>query len=134
MEKTLAQRIEETGITMTCERADRNPNMTDDDWARGARHWKCVLKNGRRTLTVYFSQGCAHTQEPTVNEVLSCLCDDASQVENASYFEEWARDLGFDEDSRKAFKTWTICEKQAEKLSRFLGDEYDAFLNETERE
>jgi hypothetical protein len=44
-------------------------------------------------------------------------------------FEEWAADLGYDPDSRKAEKLFKTCEKQAGRLRSFLGDDlYDRLL------
>jgi hypothetical protein len=59
---------------------------------------------------------------------------DASGVDRGD-FEEWADDLGYDPDSRKANATWKICQRQAKKLEAFLGaDDYHTLLWNTKRE
>lgn len=86
-------------------------------------------KDGRRTLTVPFYMGPAHTREPDASEVLSCLVSDATSFDNARSFEEWASDFGYDPDSRKAEATYREVEAQTARVIRFLGDTWDAFRN-----
>lgn len=134
----LSQFIAANSITMVSARVDRNPNTADDDWAKTARHWRCTLINRStkrpRRLTIYFSQGRAHTAPPSTEDVLDCLASDAVGYENANSFEDWATDYGYDTDSRKAEKTYRMIGTQSGKLKRFLGDEaYETLLWECER-
>lgn len=127
---TLSAFISKARIRMTAEWADTNPNMhSDPEWMRQASHYKCTLRVGRKQMTTYFSQGCAHTSEPTVADVLNCLASDASCVScvrggqlQTVDFEDFARDLGYDEDSRKAERTYRQTIKQTEKLISLLGE------------
>jgi hypothetical protein len=115
-------------------RIANNPHMTSD---QPMDHWSVRLRCHlcRRVLTVAFSMGIGHHgKAPTAAEVISCLADDASSVENASDFADWCSELGFDEDSRKAKRTYDVCVRQAAKLKAFLGpDAYDQLLYKTER-
>ncbi len=43
-------------------------------------------------------------------------------------FDEWARDLGYDTDSRRAEKTYKQVVSQTAKLKRFLGEDFDSFM------
>jgi hypothetical protein len=100
----------------------------------GSTHWKCRLRRGDKRFTVYFSMGPAHSREPEVADVLDCLASDASGIENAKTFEDWAGEYGYDTDSRRAERTYRICVKQAEKLKQFLGDDlFDQLVWNTER-
>jgi hypothetical protein len=128
---TLAEFITENGITMTAKRADRNPNMDDASMD----HWRCTLKAAAGTrLVTYFSMGSGHGgKEPTAEDVLDCLASDASGVENASSFEDWCSEYGYEPDSRKDHALFKVCEKQAAKLKAFLPEGYDTLLWETER-
>ena len=85
-------------------------------------------------LTTYFSMGYGHHgAEPSAFEVLSCLASDAASIENARSFEDWAADLGWDADSRKAEKCFKACEHSAKRLKAFLGDDlYQTALYRTE--
>jgi hypothetical protein len=130
--KTIQEFIDSRGITMTVERAKSNPNITNDEWS--TRHWKCMLRYGNKEMFVYFSQGSAHTQEPTTAEVLDCLASDASSFENTDGFESWANEFGYDTDSRKAERIYKVVEEQADKLARLISpDDYETLLWDTER-
>src|SRR5947207_663766 len=100
---TLKTFIAQHKIRMTADLIDRNPNMDLDEWSQTATHWRCQFKVGRRSLTTYFSQGSAHTREPTAEDVLDCLASDATGVQNSrDDFDEWCSEYGYDTDSRKA--------------------------------
>lgn len=125
--------VRKHGISISCTRTDKNPHMhADDKWQ--ADHWKCSLKRkGGKRMTVHFSMGTGHGgKQPTAEEVLSAIASDASSVVNASGFEDWASDLGFETDSRKAHKTYNTVKKQAASLKKFIGDAYEELLYETE--
>lgn len=130
---TMRQFIDQHNITIENEWADSNPNMSDEKWARTATHWKCTLKMGRKRLTTYFSQGSAHTDEPTAADILNSLASDASGYEDARSFEDWCSEYGYDTDSRKAENIYRTIGKQAKQLKQFLGDDYDTLLYKTER-
>lgn len=135
---TLAQFIAAAGLKMSVESAYSNPSMDDSS---NMDHWKCVLRIGRRQMTVPFSQGYGHNgREPELSNVLSCLASDSASIENARSFEEWASDFGYDTDSRKAERTFHVCERQAGRLKAFLGSDlystllYSTLLWNTEQE
>lgn len=124
--------IASQGITMKSHRVAKRPDgvMTDSP-----RHFRCVIESTQHKgrMSLYFSQGSAHVDEPTAEDVLDCLASDASSYDGNT-FEQWARELGYDTDSRKAEKTYKAVKRQAEQLKRFLGDEaYETLLYKTER-
>lgn len=133
---TMREFVRANAITMAVDCADSNPN--NDDF--NGDHWRCTIRrkdNGRRrSMTVYFSQGYGHNgKEPRVCDVLDCLASDASGIENARDFADWAGEYGYDEDSRKAERTYRTTERQSLRLRRFLGDAlYNALLWDTERD
>ena len=134
MTTTLDQFIATTGLRMTCKYADRNPHMADNNWA--ADHWRCTI-TGRHSkrMTVYFSKGMAHKgAPPTLEEVLDCIASDAAAVEQAD-FAEFAADMGYDSDSRKAERIYKTCVKQARSLRNLLADEntFQSLLYGTDR-
>lgn len=131
---TIEQFIAQYNVRADVKPADRNPNVVADDWTRDASHYRIVLHAGPRQLTTYFSMGSAHTREPGAAEVLDSLASDASSVEYVRDFEQWADEIGYDPDSRKAFATFEVVRKQSAALKRLLGDDaYDELLNEVER-
>jgi hypothetical protein len=120
-------------ITAESEWADGNPNM--DDW-RDANHFKVTLMrrdptNGvRRQMTVPFSQGYGIQGNPTADSVLECMAMDAGYEDYT--FEEWCREFGYDDDSRKAERTFKTVQAQSKKLEQFLGSERLEELRECE--
>lgn len=129
--KSIKKFVEENKIKMSVEYVDNNPNMNDPKWQ--ANHYKVTLKYDGRQLTTYFSKGIGLKGEPTTDEVLDCLASDASTINNTKYFEDWANELGYDTDSRKAEKIFNTIERQAVKLNTLLGDDlYKELLYNTE--
>jgi hypothetical protein len=59
--------------------------------------------------------------------VLEALLSDAS-VAGYDQFEEWAADLGYDPDSRKAEKVYQACVEQTAQLRQLLGDDFETFV------
>lgn len=114
---------ERHGITMRLESVDNNPNMTDGSFSRSAFHYRVKLRRGRQGMSLYFSQGSAHSKPPTLNDVLSCLALDAASIENAQSFDGWARELGLEEDSRRAWNAYQASRSQTDKLKAMLGDD-----------
>lgn len=118
-------------ITATFARADSNPAMPDFN----GDHWIVALrrkgKYGVRRMSLHFSKGCGHNgAEPTAAEVLDCLRSDAWGADEL--FETWANDLGFDPDSRSAEKIYNAVRRQTAKLSKFLGETFDDFMQTEE--
>ena len=120
---TIEEFIAANGLKMTAALADNNPYMPGNNMT----HYRCTIRCGRRRMTVPFSQGFAHTSEPKLAAVLNCLASDAASVEDAA-FEDWAADMGFDEDSRTAERTYKACQKQHDQLCRLLGEDSCAAL------
>jgi hypothetical protein len=124
--------IAKNRIKMDATLVDSNPHM--DSMPDGSTHWKCAFRAKGKRMTVFFSMGPAHSREPEAGEVLDCLASDASSIENARNFEDWAAEYGYDTDSRKAERTFKTCEAQAAKLRAFLGDGYEELLWKCERQ
>lgn len=107
--------------------------QTDDE---GWEHYggKVRLTLGRRQLTVPWMQGAAHgTEAPSAVDVLESVATDAAAYINARDFADFAAELGYDEDSRKAEATYRACGRLADKLRRFLGEDFETVLWEMER-
>lgn len=65
--------------------------------------------------------------EPCAEEVLACLQLDVGGCDVA--FEDWAADIGYDPDSRKAFAMWNTCNNERRALQRNMPAEmYADFL------
>lgn len=133
---TIQEFIRVNGIIASATHADGNPNMTD--MPEGSRHWNVSLlrieKGPAHAMIVPFSQGPAHTEPPTAEDVLDCLASDAAGWENAPNFDVWCGEYGYDTDSRRAEQTFNNVKKQKEELEKFLSTlQYDDLLWHTER-
>lgn len=121
---TLKQLVNRHNIRVESVMVDSNPN--NPDW-QDADHWKVTLRFGRRRLTTPFSMGRAHAREPQAIDVLECLLLDAGSADQP--FEDWASDLGFDIDSRKAERAYRIVQRQTKRLQQLLNGAYETFLH-----
>lgn len=117
--QTMQAFIAAHGITMETTMVDRNPHM--DDMPQGSTHWLCTITADGSTMEVHFSMGPAHCAEPELPEVLDCLASDATTVENAQTFLDWCAELGYDDDSRRAERTYRATVEQTEALRGLLG-------------
>jgi hypothetical protein len=131
---TLADFIERHGITGRALIATDNPNMANDQWARTASHWRVVLRCGGRRWTVPFSQGSAHTEPPTVADVLDCVASDIAGYRNARDVRDFASEYGYD-DHGLAQRTFELIARQDKRLTTLLGDDtaVETLLWNTER-
>jgi len=116
---TIRDFVAKHGITATVARGEPLPNWGGPHFAYRVTLY--MPGDQRRRYTLPFATGTGWTREPTAADVLECLRSDASSVDSARDFEDWARDLGYDTDSRKAESTYRACLKVAARLRRFLG-------------
>lgn len=136
----LADFIKGECIAMDCHKIVGRTDGNATEWDKSARHFRCTLIAGfglpqPRKMTLEFSQGSAHTKNPTAADVLDCLASDASGYQNAVGFTGWAEDYGYDTDSRKAERIYFQIEAQAVQLRELLGLEpYERLLWNIERE
>lgn len=73
-----------------------------------------------------YLDGRKYPVKPSLESVLDCLISDAASIVNSGLkFEDWCAEYGYDEDSRKAEKTFNACKEQAQALERFIGSDED---------
>ncbi len=126
---TIKEFINKHGITISTKAVFANPNM---DGSSTMDNYKVTLKFNGRRLTCYFSKGVGHNgAEPTAEEVLDCLVSDLSCGES---FSEFCSNFGYDEDSRKAFRTYSHIISQSFRVKKWLGLDITGELLNTERE
>lgn len=90
------------------------------------RSWRVHLKYQGRTMgPVDFFTGSGIMRKPGAADVLSCLISDAFAGEQT--FADFCGDFGYDEDSRKAERTWKQCAAYAGHVRHLLGDDFEAF-------
>ena len=135
---TMYEFISDHGIKMTAKRVRSNPN--GDDWVDGSWHYSCTITHERDfPLYVPFTVGPGiHKNDPSyvpdVADVLDCLASDASTVMEGQDFEEWAAELGYDQDSRQAERTYKSCQDQTHYLEDAFGrNSLELLVYDTER-
>lgn len=130
---SMADRIAEWNVRMTATEVAERPAALRWNGHRDSRHYRVTLSCDGRRMVIYYSMGPAHTEGPTLPGVLDCLVSDARS--GAESFEDFCSELGFDEDSRTAERTWKACARTDDALRRVFGDERVELLTyETERE
>ena len=98
----------------------------EDGWEHHA--YIVRLARGDNTMEVPWRQGLGITDDPTVEAVMESLASDAATLDNAQDFEEWASELGYDPDSRKAEKIYNAVVEQTDALKSLLGDDFDSVV------
>ncbi len=93
----------------------------------GATYWTVRLTYKGRRMATPFHMGSGHSGEPTAAQVLSCLISDNESVKGARNFSEWAADMGWDDDSRRAESTFKACQALGAKVERLLGADYQQY-------
>lgn len=133
---TLDDFIARHKIRVTVEQVDTRPDglweFAERKWFDRARHFRCTLHAHRHRFMIYFSQGSAHTNPPTVAEILDSLAMDASSTHGC--FEDFCDELGYDHDSLKAYAAWQACNQTRVRLIRMFGeDDYETLAYGMER-
>ena len=129
--KSIQEFIKVNNIKVTCNQITERKD--DIAWPEGSTHWNCKISHKENTMFVTFSQGSAISGEPEAAEVLNAVACDAASYNDAKTFEDFADELGYDPDSRKAEKIYNACGKSADNLKTLLGPElYEALLYDTE--
>jgi hypothetical protein len=118
--------LDAMGVTYTCKAIDARPDGLMDDMPPGSSHYKTTVKRGNKKITAYYSQGPAINDAPDLLDVLQCHFMDATDES----VEDWAAGLGYDTDSRKAYKVYKACVKVREKLEQMFTNQELEDLNE----
>lgn len=118
----LPEFCKDRGVTLASEYIGRDTR--DDSWE--ADGWTCRLGYRGHKLTLAFHMGTGHQgRAPEVAEVVSSILLDADS--GSMDFAEFCREFGYDEDSRKAEKTWKACVAMKRKVDRFFGEDIEEF-------
>ena len=139
--KNFADLIAENHITIDSEYIIRGHGLSELKWKIA------VLVDGHKVHSCEYTAGIAHAPcypamvaydecqtglclkhgkgyrqplKPDFADVISSLCLDASAIDHAC-FEDWAREFGYDTDSRAAEKSYRECIDTALRLRAALG-------------
>lgn len=100
----------------------------DDKESRNV--YRVYITNKRKTINFLFGDSIYNTQngiQPTENDILACIRSDYYITKNKfPTYEDFAREFGYELDSRKREKIYKQCIKQSEKLHLvFCQDDID---------
>ena len=93
-----------------------------------------ITEKDKQGATVYGRRYLARVEElrkpvaPSAAIVLHSLLLDSSAVGQS--FESWCSDFGYDSDSRKAYRIYEACQKNADKLTRVIPHTVRSALSE----
>ncbi len=129
----LSDRLEDTHFIVFPMTHRRPPWLYDREVWDGE-GWKVTFFREGRQLTVPYWMGAAlGGRTPVKVEVMECLLTDASTFENADGdFDAWRYDYGYGFDDARAQRIFNATRVLVRKLKRFLGDDYAAFLWESD--
>lgn len=117
---------EQHNVKISCEYGAKEPMPSDPKG--NMEGWRVTLRFQGRQLTCDFYQGSAYPgREPKPADVISCLISDAQGADQG--FFDWAEDMGYNTDSRKAEAIWHACRKNSKSIRRLLGDMFVPFNN-----
>lgn len=131
---TIDEYVAGLGLTFAARQGSR-PDRLMEDMPAGSRHYLCAIENPAtgQGMTVWYSQGPAIAEPPTLAGVLDTLASDAAGFENAASIDDWRMDYGYDEDEPATDRIYAAVEGQTERLRVLLGEDYDRLLWEVQR-
>lgn len=95
-----------------------------NDW--NCNKYKVILKNGGKQFTLDYHMGLAHKNPPKLSDVLYSLIMDSESLE--LNFSDWCNMLGYNQDSIKDKKIYSLCQKNGKGLQKlFNQDEIQNF-------
>lgn len=110
------------------------------DWPADAQHYRFTIRRGGNySITGEYSQGSAHTDQPTLAEILACVVSDARSATGALDFDDWAAEFGLicdccGQPTRGAQDVYEACEAYEADLAAMFNseerEELDRLLSE----
>lgn len=113
--------LKEMGVRISSERIPHRTDSLYQEWGDSASHWAVEIRRGANKFSINYSMGPAHKGNPDPLDVVFSLLSDIRGVEDRE-LEDWAVDLGFDPNSRKAERIFKACKKTLEDLQRLFSE------------
>ena len=108
-------------IKLSLTRADHTEEDYKDEWKQTANKYKARITYNKKSMALPYFTGCSWQREPDLEDILGTLLTDAAYYDYSFY--DFAREMGYDLDSRKAEKIYKEIQKQTEKLNRIFSEE-----------
>lgn len=117
-----------TNIKFIIKRGAKLPIAKRDKWQKDAFDYRVTLRYKGRRMSLDFWTGKGWTKAPELSDVLDCMFSDLPYADMT--FDEFCNETGFDNDSRKAERSWKATRKQARKFNELLEEDCDALSAE----
>ncbi len=132
--QTLEKFLDGNDIEMRCRPVSVNGHPTRliaEPWAPQQFSCRLYRSNGHHPLTAIVG---STDGTPELCDVLDVVAAQAAVVDQAHGYEQWAREMGFDPDSREGERVYRAARREAKLLRQLLGeDQYARLLWQTER-
>lgn len=131
----LERELDRMGVIVAIDASDHNIHTDEAGWEH-RRAWVTVARKNHglsagKIETAYRS-GTGITNDPSVADVFSALLSDADL--GSQEFAEFASELGYDEDSRKAYAIWEECRDVFDRFATMFTEAELETLSELARE
>ena len=105
-------------IKLSLIRTDYTEEDYKDEWKKTANKYKARIIYNKKSMTISFYTGNGWKKDPELEDILGSILQDITYLDYG--FEDFASELGYDPDSRKAEKIYKEVQKQAKKINRLL--------------
>lgn len=110
------------GITFSFKLA--NTKVPSWDESRKCNHFIVTLKQGKKKVSFdFFDSSNNYQKGVTTLDAYSVLTCCSSEINCPDTFEDFCSEFGYDQDSRKAEKTFRALKKFSDKLNKFFDTE-----------
>jgi hypothetical protein len=126
--RALPDLLDAIGATIDWVPAESNPYW-DPSSADQFHHYEVSLAIDGESMTFPYSTGRGHPYgSVNATDVFACLALDYLMADNCGSFEEFCAEYDYNEDSRRAERTYRSTRDMAQEFSRVCGDHLPAIL------
>ncbi len=120
-------------IKLSLTRADYTEEDYKDEWKRTANKYKARITYNKKSMTTKFYTGRGWERNPELEDILGSILQDTIYLDYG--FDDFANEMGYDTDSRKAKKIYKEIQEQSKKINRiFSKEEQEELLTYLEEE
>ena len=120
-------------IKLSLTRTDYTEADYADEWKKTSNKYKARITYNKKSMTISFYTGSGWKKDPVLEDILGSILQDTTYLDYG--FEDFANEMGYDPDSRKAEKIYKEIQKQAKKINRiFSKEEQEELLTYLEKE
>lgn len=128
---TIKEFAEQQNLKLELAQIPFRNDTPSDQWDKEARHFAYRIyatqgDNFGKEIKGYYSQGSLVKGKPEIDDILNALIMDTMDIDGS--FEDWCSNLGYDTDSRSAYKTFELCQEEDKQLRNLLGSKHQELM------